>query len=226
MLYVFHGSEINKSLEKARNVANSLRTKRPDATFIEVEKDNWSPAIVEENIGGQGLFSSKYIIFLNRVTENAEAKENLPDLIEVMKESANIFILLEGKLNADLKKAVDKYSDKTVETGGIKEEGNKGMKAGKEEFNIFALADAIASRNSLKSWTIYRKAIDSGQEIEAIIGMIFWKVKSMISATNTSNYSDKELHKLLTDLIKIYHDGHKGLVNSELAVEKLVLSLK
>ena len=231
MLYVFHGSEINKSLEKARTLANSLRTKRPDATFIEVEKDSWSPAIVEENIGGQGLFSSKYIVFLNRVTENAEAKENLPDLIEVMNESANIFILLEGKLNADLKKAIEKYAEKIVETGDVEDKsgsksGFKKSSSGKEEFNIFALADALASRNSLKSWTIYRKAIDSGQEIEAIIGMIFWKVKSMISATNTSVYSDKELHKLLTDLIKIYHDSHRGLVDAELAVEQMMLGLR
>jgi len=231
MLYVYHGSEINKSLEKARTLANSLRAKRTDATFLEVSADNWSPAIIEENIGGQGLFSSKYIIFLNRVTENAEAKESLPDLIEVMKESANIFILLEGKLNADLKKAVEKYSDKTVETGGVGDtagakSGSGKPSGGKESFNVFALAEALGSRNSLKSWTIYRKAIDDGQEIEAIIGMLFWKVKSMLTASNTSNYSDAELHNLLTDLIKIYHEGHRGLVDAELAVEKMMLGLR
>jgi len=227
MLYVYHGLDINKSLEKARTLANSLRAKRPDATFLEVGADKWSPSIIEENIGGQGLFSSKYIIFLNRVTENVEAKEALPDLIEVMNESSNIFILLEGRLNVDLKKTVEKYAEKIVETGdGIKEDGNKGMKGGKTEFNIFALAEAVGSRNSLKSWTIYRKAIDSGMETEAVIGMLFWKVKSMISATNTSTYSDKELNSLLTDLIKIYHDGHRGLVDAELAVEKMMLSLK
>jgi len=226
MLYVYYGLDINKSLEKARTLANSLRAKRPGATFLEISADKWSPSIIEENIGGQGLFSSKYIIFLNRVTENAEAKEALPYFIEVMKESANIFILLEGKLNADLKKAVEKYAEKIVETGADEESKNKGFKSGKSEFNIFALAEAVSSRNSLKSWTIYRKAIDGGMETEAIIGMLFWKVKSMLTATNTSNYSDKELNDLLTNLIKIYHDGHRGLVDAELAVERLMLGLK
>jgi DNA polymerase III delta subunit len=215
MLYVYHGTDIAKSLEKARVLANSLRAKRPDATYIEVEKDSWSPSIVEENIGRQGLFSNKYIIFLNRVTENSEAKESLSDLIQVMHESTNIFILLEEKLNAELKKTVEKYAEKVVDTEK-KEFGTKGNFGGKEEFNIFALANALESRNSLKAWTIYRQAIDAGQEIEAIIGMLFWKVKSMITATNTSNYSDKELHTLLTDMIKIYHDGHRGLVDAEL----------
>jgi DNA polymerase III delta subunit len=231
MLYVYHGQDINKSLEKARTLANSLRAKRPDATYIEVEKDSWSPSIVEENIGGQGLFSSKYIIFLNRVTESADAKESLPDLIQVMNESTNIFILLEAKLNAELKKAVEKYAEKVVETGENGEgrpvgRADGGQGSGKTEFNIFALADAVGSRNALKSWTLYRQAVDSGLEAENIIGVLFWKVKSMITATNTSNYSNNELHTLLTDLITIYHDGHRGIVNSELALEKRMLSLK
>ena len=234
MLYVYHGQDIQKSLEKARTLANSLRAKRPDATYIEVEKDSWSASIIEENIGGQGLFSNKYIIFLNRVTENTDAKESLPDLVEVMNESANIFILLEAKLNAELKKAVEKYAEKVVESekGEIENQryGGSAQKSGgaggKTEFNIFALADAVGSRNALKAWTLYREAVDSGLEAENIIGVLFWKIKSLITATNTSNYSDVELQKLLTDLITIYHDGHRGIVDAELALERKMLELR
>ncbi|MES2314595.1 MAG: hypothetical protein V4524_01510 [Patescibacteria group bacterium] len=228
MLYVYHGSDITKSLEKARTLANSLRAKRPDATYIEVEADNWSTSVIEENVGGQGLFSNKYILFLNRVTEKGEAKESLPDLIQVMNESANIFILLEAKLNAELKKAVEKHAEKVVETGelGIGSQKFGGKNAGASEFNIFALADAVASRNALKSWTIYRQAVDSGLEAESIIGVLFWKIKSMIVAKSTSNYSTEELGSLAGDLIKIYHDGHRGLVDTELGTERLMLGLK
>lgn len=227
MLYVFHGSEINKSLEKARTLANSLRTKRPDATYLEVDSDKWSPIIIEENIGGQGLFSSKYIVFLNRVTENSEAKDNLVDYIQMMQESSNIFILLEVKLNAELKKSIEKYADKVVETDGKKDvAANRNFSTKKEEFNIFALGDAIGSRNSLKSWNIYRQAIDNGLETEAIIGVLFWKIKSLITTKNYTSYSKDELDKFLTDLIKIYHDSHRGLVNGELAMERMMLKLR
>jgi DNA polymerase III delta subunit len=228
MLYAYHGQDIHKSLEKARTLANSLRAKRPDATYIEVEKDSWSPAIIEENIGGQGLFSSKYIVFLNRVTENAEAKESLPNLIQVMNESTNIFILLEAKLNAELKKAVEKYAEKAVETskdeagGASKGSGRLDDKAG---FNIFALADAVGSRNALKAWMLYRQAVDSGLEAENIIGVLFWKMKSMITARDTGNYSDAELRKLMTDLIVMYHDGHRGIIDAEVALERFTLGL-
>ncbi len=225
MLYVYHGPDIEKSLDKARTLANSLRTKRPDATYLEVDADKWSASIIQENVGGQGLFSSKYIIFLNRVAENADAKETLPDLIQIMNESTNIFILLEGKLNAELKKSVEKYAEKVVETGVTEKNSFAKSSTGAGEFNIFALADAVASRNALKSWTVYRQAVDSGLEAENIIGVLFWKIKSMILAKNTKSYSEAELNSLLTNLITIYHDGHRGLVNAELGLEGLILSM-
>ena len=229
MLYVYHGSDVPKSLEKARTLANSLRAKRVDATFLEVDADRWSPSIIEENVGGQGLFSSKYIIFLNRVTEHDDAKESLSDFIQIMNESTNIFILLEGKLHAELKKAVEKYAEKVVETeetkfGSPRFGGKPG--AGKDEFNIFALADAVGSRNVLKSWSIYRQAVDQGIEAESIIGVLFWKVKSMVLSKNTNSYSHEELGNLLTDFIQIYHDGHRGLVDMELGLERRLLELR
>ncbi len=222
MLYVFHGTDTHKSLEKARTLIKSLRAKKADAMYIEVIADNWSPSIIEENVGGQGLFSSKYIIFLNRVTENCEAKESLADLIQIMNESTNIFILLESKLNADLKKAIEKNAEKVVEN-----QDNIGIKEKKTEFNIFTLADAVGSRNNLKSWTLYREAVDGGLEVENIVGVLFWKIKTMISTKKFgSTWSEKELHQLLTDFIKIYHDGHRGLIDPELGIERLMLSLR
>jgi DNA polymerase III delta subunit len=226
MLYVFHGSDINKSLEKARALANSLRTKRPDATYIEVIADAWSSSVIEENVGGQGLFSSKYIIFLNRVTENSEAKEMLPDMIQIMHESTNIFILLEGKLNAELKKAVEKSAEKVVITDVI-EKFTSSRFSNKGEFNIFALADAVGSRNDLKSWTLYREAVDSGLEAENIIGVLFWKIKTMITTKKFgSSWSENELNQLLTSLIKVYHDSHRGIADAESVVERMMLSLR
>jgi len=217
MLYVFHGLDIAKSVEKAHALVNSLRAKRPDATFIEVSADQWSMSAVEENLGGQGLFSGKYIIFLNRVTENADAKESLPDLIQVMNESANIFIVLEGKLNAELKRAVEKDAEKAVESE------LKGATA-KKEFNIFALADAFGRLDAVNAWKIYREAIDSGVEPENIAGVLFWKAKSMAgnSSSGSAGKPDRRLEKLVT----LYHDGHRGILDLERGIEKLLLSGK
>lgn len=241
MLYLFHGSNIDVSAKKAHTLIESLRAKRSDATFVAVGADNWSKALVEEHIGGQGLFSSKYIIFLDRITENNEAKGEVGEFIEAMNESENIFIVLEGKLNADLQKRFDKYATKAV----LSETSAAGVKFKKPDFNIFALADAIGSRDPFKSWTIYRQAIDSGLEPESIVGTIFWQVKSMIIAAQSKaigtsglnpfvynkskkyaeNYSAAEINQFLKDLIIMYHDGHRGAVDLELGIERMLLSI-
>ena len=93
MLYIFHGSDISKSSDKARSLVNSLRLKKPDAAFIEINPNNWSPSVIEENLGGQGLFSSKYIILLNQLFEEEEIGEKLVEFLPALQESDNIFIV-------------------------------------------------------------------------------------------------------------------------------------
>ncbi len=204
MLYVFHGTDVAAAGTKARALIESLRAKRPDAAFDKLDTDSWDASAIEGHLGGQGLFSSKYIVFLDRVTENADAKDQLPGLAAALHESENIFIVLEGKLYADLKRAFEKSADKIVESE--KKEGSA-----KPEFNIFALADAVAKRDAARSWMLYRQAIENGSEPEAIIGMLFWKAKSI---------TDKRLAR---ELVVLYHEGHRGRRDLELATERLML---
>jgi len=241
MLYVFYGTDVSKSSAKALSLVESLRAKRPDAAFARVEAKDWDINLIQEHLGGQGLFSNKYIILLARLSESAEAKEELADYISAFQESPNIFIALEGKLNAELKKAFDKHAEKAVVTD--KAEGKGGF--GKGDFNIFSLADALGSRDALKSWKIYREAIENGLEPENIVGTLFWQAKSMVLAREaasasqaglspfvfskskkyTSNYSKEEMDKLVGDLIILYHNGHRGMNDLELSVERLLLCI-
>lgn len=241
MLYVFHGTDINSSRTKAHKLIDSLRTKKPDATFVKVESGNWDRRGLEEHLVGQGLFSNKYIVFLDRVSENASAKEELSDISLSMNESANIFIVLENTLNAELKKSFEKNAEKVVVSDLLKENNAK-----KEDFNIFALSDAFGNRDAFRAWSIYRNAINSGMKVESVIGTIFWQIKSIICAQRastateaglapfvyskakkfSSNFTANELSKLSTDLISLYHDGHRGVIDTEIALEKVLLNLQ
>ena len=225
MLYVYHGTDVAKSRDKAHKLVDSLRTKRPDASYVPVNADSWNASMIEEHLGGQGLFSNKYIVFLDRVTENAEAKEEIGKFVSLMNESSNTFVVLEGKLLADLKKEFDKGAEKVVVTD-LPVVGK--VFGGGSDFNVFALGDAVASRNRASSWTIYRQAVDRGIGSESILGTLFWKVKTMIVSSGgrgSTKYSKIELEKLLTNIMCLYHDGHRGLVDMELGTEKLLLQL-
>lgn len=239
MLYVFHGSLVGMSVEKAHKLIDSLRTKKPDAAFEKIEADAWNPALLESHLGGQGLFSNKYIIFLDRVSENSEAKEQLPDYISAMHESQNIFIVLEGKLLVDAKKKFEKFAEKMVESESADKSAFK-----KRDFNIFALGDALGSRDAFKAWSIYREAVENGLESESILGTLFWQAKSIkmaagaVSAADSGlnpfvfgkskryagNFSPSEIDGLLYNIISLYHDGHRGIHDLELATERLLLN--
>lgn len=235
MLYIFYGNE-KKSVDKAIALVNSLKLKKPDASYVEVESESWKKEIVDEHAGGQGLFSNKYIIFLNRIVKNKETEEELAKTLPLMKESENIFIVSLGEVGANLDKALEKFADKLVKN-------EVEAVAKKVEFNIFSLADAIGSRDKFRSWTIYRQAIKNGLEPESIVGTIFWQMKSMVlsrdakSASETGlnpfvfskskkysqSYTESELNNFLKDLIIHYHDAHRGLVDLERGVERLIL---
>lgn len=209
MLYVFHGTDIAQAGVKARALVSQLRAKKPDASYEKIESGSWNEPNLEGHLGGQGLFSNKYIVFLDRVSEDSGAKEALPRYIPAMQESPNIFILFEGKLNAELSRAVAKSAEKSVEC-----EAKKKPAFGGDGANIFALADAVGKGDAGRAWMLYRKAIDSSTEPEQIIGMLFWKAKTM------------GMRDLARELVTLYHDGHRGLVDLELGTERLVLGLK
>lgn len=212
MLYVFHGNDVRAAGDKARSLVESLRTKRPDAAYEHIEADAFDESVLVGHLGGQGLFSSKYIVFLDRITESAEAKEKLPSLAASMQESANVFIILEGKLGAELKKAFDKSAEKVVECEKKVAVASAYGAVASGEFNVFALASAVGAGEAFKAWKMFREAMDQGVALESILGMLFWKAKSV---------GHKQLAK---EIVTLYHDGHRGIVDLELATERLVLN--
>lgn len=250
MLYVFHGTDTEQAAKKAHTLADSLRAKKPDAAFEQLGADDWNTAVIESHLGGQGLFSNKYIVFLDRLTENLEAKEKLSEFAAAMNESDNIFIVLEGKINAELKRAFDKHAAKVVEcekkaTGAGATTGSwAGARAGDKEFNVFALGDALGSRDKFRIWSLYRQGIENGLEPENILGTLFWQLKSIMLASKAktaaeaglnpfvfskskryaANFSAEEMQKIIFGFITLYHDGHRGLVNMELGMERMLIS--
>ncbi len=240
MLYVFHGTDVAQSGVKARALIDSLRAKKPDASYEKMDGDSWSSSMLEGHLGGQGLFANKYIVFLDRVTESADAKEEILKFIPAMQESANIFIVFEGKLNAELKKAFEKSAERLIECEAKKKSFFD------SEFNIFALADSVGNRDAFKAWSIYRQAVDRGIESESILGTLFWQVKSMVLSADAksasesglspfvyskskryaANYTKEEMRKLVSGLIIMYHDGHRGIADLELGTERLLLNLR
>ncbi len=218
MIYFLHGTDIDKARTKAHELVESLLKKKPDASFFKMSVENFDDAELSSYIGGQGLFENKYIVFLDRLCEDKSIKENFLDKIKEISESRNIFIILEGKLDKASLTKIEKKSEKVQDF--ILPEGEK-----KESYNAFAVADALGKRDKKNLWVLYRKAIDKGEAVEALHGMMFWKVKTMIMNSFPGAYNKQELQDLAEKLITIYHESRRGSHELEIAVEELILSL-
>ncbi|OHA17976.1 MAG: hypothetical protein A2664_01340 [Candidatus Taylorbacteria bacterium RIFCSPHIGHO2_01_FULL_46_22b] len=241
MLYFFYGTDIDKSRARARGVIGAMRKKRPDAEYFRMTADKWDSVSFEQLIGGQGLFDQKSVVFVDGVFENKEGKEWIISHAKEIGCSENGFVFLERTCDSVSLKKIEKHSKEVIKFDLL----SVGNKWGNTEGNVFALADALGKRDRKGLWTLLVEQFDRGASAEEINGMLFWQVKSMLSASFTDsaadaglkpfvytkskqfsrNYSTDELVNLSRKLLCAYHDAHRGINDFPVALERLALSI-
>lgn len=238
MLYFLHGTDSKKSREKLHELTDTLHKKKPDAELFKIEGEQWDAARFEEFLSGQGLFENKYIVVLDKVFENAEAKASVAGSLKEIAESDNIFIFLEGAVDAPTLKKIEKHAQKT-------QEFEEKEKTAPKTFNIFSLTDAFGRRDKKQLWVLYEQALASGSEPEEIHGILFWQLKSILTAVSAKsatesglkpfvfqkatgfarNYSREELQKMSGRFVEIYHNARRGISEMEIGLEKFILGM-
>lgn len=234
MLYSFFGSDTTAVRTKAFSFLHTLEGQNGEPRII--TSDEWSEGILRELAGGASLFGGTTTILLDTLSEGEEGTfETLLEDIELLKESSNTFILIEGPLTAAAKRQVEGASKKATEILGKK----------KEKFNTFLLTDALLQQDKKSLWLLLMKAWREGVENEQIVGILFWQIKMLRLAERVGNaeesgqkafvyqkakqalkgFKEGDVDRLSRDLIKMYHDGHAGRVDMSLALEKWVLSI-
>lgn len=156
-----------------------------------------SPSIILENILNEDtlLFSQEELMSL--------------------KESKTIFIIKEDKLLVPFQKKYKKYGD-------IKIFEEKKVSA-TSKFNIFSLTDAFANRDKIKTWILFNDAVLSGIEGEAIAGVLFWKIKTMI-LNGTRFFNKEELKYQSSNIVSLYHKAHRGDSDFNISLEQFILA--
>ncbi|PIQ91428.1 MAG: hypothetical protein COV70_03760 [Parcubacteria group bacterium CG11_big_fil_rev_8_21_14_0_20_39_22] len=246
MLILIHGSDREKSRVKAHELIDTLHTKKPEAELFSIDSDKYSEPVLDELIHGQGLFEQKYVVFLDNIFENKEAKEYVSGSVKDIEESNNIFILLESSIDATTLKKLEKHASKSQIFGEKKVgKGQSSKKGASEDFNLFSMTDALGQRDKKGLWVLYQKAVMAGKVPEEINGVLFWQLKSMSVAANSEsiedsglspyvfnkskryaqNFSNDELKKLSDDMVKLYHDSRRGKSDMAIELERFILSM-
>lgn len=238
MIYLMHGTDHKKARDKTRALTDALQKKKPDALFYRITTQNYAENPIESLVSGQGLFESKYIVFYDNIFEAKEIKEKLTVALAEIKESDNIFIFLEKEIDKKTLDKISKYAEKVQEFTASETKKKK-------EYNPFAISDALHARDKKRLWMLLLEAKNKGNAAEEIHGIIWWQVKVLKLASMSKNakeadlspfvfskakvsadgFSKEQIDGMLSDLVSMYHDAHRGEKDFWVELERWGLGL-
>ncbi len=233
MLYVYFGNDAPRVRQKAFSFIHTLTKGEVIATHITHE--NYEQGMITDFAEGSSLFGGRHVVVIDTVSEDVLVFEQVLELLPLMEDSVNHFVLIEGTLRAPDKKKIHAHTKKVEEITG----------EAKEKFNAFLLTDAFLRKDKKSLWLLLMEAWSAGVSNEEIIGILFWQVKILRLVEKTesaeeagqkpfvyskakralSSFKKGELDACSRNLLSIYHDGHQGKVDTSRALEKWTLSI-
>lgn len=231
MLKLYYGT----NRQAARDAVNAFvqTNLAPDGTLTTIDPLSYSDGQLAEALGASSLFGGAEWFLIDTPAADDDVLAEVYDNLAEMSESQNTFLILEGALLAPAKKKYRKHTDSDEEFTAV---------AG-QRFNNFAMADALASKDRRNLWVLLQTAKSEGMAAEFIIGTLWWQLKTLRLASVTNNadeagmkeypynkakrslaaFAPGEVQRLSQSLLELYHDGHAGVQDIDLALERWVL---
>ena len=210
MLYLYSGTD----REKARGAMDAVIQRTQGKRQVLKIADANQPADLRAALQGAGMFGEERVVILDGILVNEEMREHVMGILPALKESSEPIFLLEGKLDADTRKKIEKYTEKAqrFDSAGKKKNGD-----------IFAMANALSKRDKRALWLNYQEELVKGTAPEAIHGVLFWGAKEMFLKSRTEE-TRVRAKKLVATLAELPHEARRRGEEMEYALERFVLS--
>lgn len=228
---MYYGNDIHAVRSAAHAATTTAATQGESITTLDA--DSYQSGVLQDAVGATSLFGAGEIYLID--TPSKEYKEEVLAQLDAMAASHNVFVVIEGPLLAPAKKVYAKHATTLEE--------HKQVAA--VRFNAFGLADALARRDKKNMWVLLQQAKAAGLSNEEIIGTLWWQLKSVRLAAQTSSaadagmkdfpyqkakkalsvYSPERIRDLSHGLLTMYHQGHLGEVDLDLALEQWCLGV-
>lgn len=228
MMYLFHGSDVEKTRSKAFAWVAAARTKEPNLGYIRLAREDLTPAALEDVAHSGGLFVQRLLILLDdpfpaaRATNDEEGGPEigvsiLDDSLDILAASDNAIIILAPKLvAAKAKKIAAKAKHVYVYDKPATSEVKRGFNA--------ALVNALASREREKLWFEINRALHAGDAPEMLHGLLHWKARDLMEK-GSRRWTPSESRRLSLLLIELLQDSRRGGLDLSLALEKFSLEV-
>ncbi len=238
MLYLIHGTDTLTTRQKFDGLIASLLAKKTDSSFFLLDRDRFAIEKLRELAVSQDLFVNKYVVGLTRLFQDKKNAAPLLETLPILKQSDNIFILLEEILDEALLKDIRLLVEKELLF-------NAKVSTAPSSFNIFSLTDALGERNRKQSWLLFTQALRADFAAEEIFWKFSWLVHHLLFLKKTKNpdqselkgfakkkmlgflknYSVADLEQFSTALVDLFHQSRRGEADIEIGLEKLILCL-
>ena len=216
MLYLFHGSDVNKVRAKAFQWILAARAKEPEAVYMRIESSDVTPQSLANSISAQGLFYSKALVLLDDPFSETESAETVLDMIEELAASANPIALLAPKLLATRLKKIQPHIAKDFEINVVEKKPARGFNS--------TLVNALGSKDKAALWKEIVKAERQGDAPEMLHGLLHWKARDIMQKGSRS-WTPMEARMLSRRLIELVSESRNGSLELGLALERFALTL-
>jgi DNA polymerase III delta subunit len=233
MLYVYYGTDTIGVRQRAFSQLH--KAEAGGASVTRIESEQYMPGLLADLVGAVSLFGGTQAYLLDTPSSDSDFNEGVLNHLSAFAESPSIFVVIEGSLLAPEKKLYAPHATEFEEVKG----------AAAERYNIFALADAFSRKDKKSLWLLLQEARLAGLSAEEIIGTLWWQLKTLRLASVTGSaaeagmkdfpyqkakrslvhFKPNELTTLSQQLLTLYHDGHGGRRDIDVALEEWVLKV-
>ncbi|PIR84161.1 hypothetical protein COU18_00185 [Candidatus Kaiserbacteria bacterium CG10_big_fil_rev_8_21_14_0_10_51_14] len=221
MLYLFTGTDrektraaLNAAVQKMSSAQGGPASGGKNAQALRIS-DASTLADMETSLRGGGMFGESRVIVLDGVLVNEEMRTLVISSLPMMKDSEETFFILEEKPDADTRKRIEKYAEKSERYDGATK---------KRDSSIFDLANALARRDKKALWVTLQRELSKGAAPEALHGVLFWGAKDLLLRSKADSPEHRRGITLITELVALPHEARRRGEELEYALERFVLS--
>ena len=211
MLYFYSGTDRKKAYA-AMNAAVKKLSKK-DSRIVRISDANQLEDL-QAALRGAGMFNESRIVVFNGVLANEEMRTELLGSLAHIRDSEEVFFILEEKPDAATRKQIEKYAEKSERYDSP---------SGKKDTGIFAIADALKHADKKGRWVSYQRQLAENAAPEAIHGILFWAAKDMFLKSRTDAEKARAT-RLIAELAELPHESRRHGIELEYALELFILS--
>lgn len=230
MLYLFHGTDVEKTRAKAFEWVAKAREKEPNLVYARLSREELSSEALAEASASGGLFVKRLLVLVDdpfparaKTNEAAEddtepARANLiEERLSELADSDNAFVILAPKLPAAKAKKLSAKAKMTYAFDlPAKREPARGFNS--------ALVNALAAKNRQALWLEVERALAAGDAPEMVHGLLHWKARDLMEKGSRS-WPREESRALSMRLIALVMDARRKGLDLGRELERFALSV-